>query len=108
MKADDFNYKEYKEIFSALRESSSTESLSEEVRESIMNFFDENKEVDYNTFLTLYDEKYGNIIKHYREYKKLKGLNALKTIKVAAILYIITFIFGLIGALVYLVRIGGI
>lgn len=98
MKADDFNYKEYQEIFRALRETSSTKSLSEEVRESIMNFFDENKEVDYNTFLILYNDKYGDIIKNYREYLKLKTLNI---IKIAAILYIITFVLGVISLVAY-------
>lgn len=101
MKADDFNNKEYQEIFRALRKSSSTESLTEEVRESIMNFFDENKEVDYNTFLVLYNEKYGEIIKQYRENNKLKTLT---TLKIAAILYIITFILGLIGVLIFLAQ----
>lgn len=98
MKADKFNQKEYDELIEALNSTSSTDSITKEENNEIKNFFIENKEVDYNTFLILYNEKYGEIIKNYREYLKLK---TLKIIKIAAILYIITLILGLIGVIYY-------
>ena len=101
MKADDFNYNDYEELISALKIANPLESILNPEKDEILKFFEDNKEVDYNTFLTLFKEKYGNIIKQYRESQKIK---AIKTIKVAAILYIITFILGVIGFIVYLVQ----
>lgn len=99
MKADKFNQKEYDELIEALNSTSSTDSITKEENNEIKNFFIENKEMDYNSFLSLYNEKYGEIIKNYREYLKLK---TLKIIKIAAILYIITLILGLIGVIYYI------
>ncbi len=100
MRAYDYNSKEFTELIDALRIASSTESVSGSVRESIHSFFSENKDIDYNDFLVLYNEKYGNIIKQYREYQKLK---AIKKIRFAASLYIVTFFMGLIiGILWYI------
>ena len=101
MKADDFNYNDYVELISALKVTEPLESILSPEKDKIFKFFEDNKEVDYNTFLTLYKEKYGNIIKQYRQTQKVK---AIKTIKFAAILYIITFILGVIGAIVYLAQ----
>ena len=67
----------------------------------IKAFFNEKKHLEYSDFLVSFKEKYGNIIKQYREAQKVK---AIKTIKVAAILYIITFILGVIGVIVYLLQ----
>jgi hypothetical protein len=92
MKADYFNQKEYEELISALNIANPTQRESSQDKEEILKFFENNKEVDYNTFLTLYKEKYGNIIKQYREKEKVK---AIKKIRFAATLYTITIFVGL-------------
>jgi hypothetical protein len=98
MKADDFNEKECVELMNALRSTSVTESVPSNVRELIDIFFDENKEIDYNEFLTLYNEKYGNIINQYREHQKVQ---AIEKIRFAASLYIITFFIGLVIGIIW-------
>lgn len=99
MKADIYNDKEIVELIEALRSSSRSGSVPSEVLESIRSFLRENKETDYNDFLALYNEKYGNIINQYREHYKVK---AIKSIRFAAVLYIITFFIGLVAAIIWL------
>ncbi|MFA6335081.1 MAG: hypothetical protein WCX48_05915 [Bacteroidales bacterium] len=122
MKASKFYYKDKVELLSALENGKDTRDTStKEEQDSIEAFFEESKEMDYNTFLTQYNEKYGNIIKQYRETQKMKTMKVLysalnpygddwemimKTIKVlygVAILYIITVVIGVIAGIVYFV-----
>jgi len=67
--------------------------------EEINSFFEGSKKIEYNDFLDLYNERYGNIIMQYRENKKIKSITI---IKIAAILNIITFIIGIIGVIAYI------
>ena len=100
MKADKFNQKEYDELIEALNSTSSTDSITKEENDEIKNFFIENMEMDYNSFLALYNEKYGNIIKQYREKLKLKSI---KKIGFAATLYTITFFVGIVVGFIWLI-----
>ena len=107
MKAYYYYDKAQKELKKALTNAypdmRSTVSTSKDIEE-INSFFEESKKMEYNDFLDIYNERYGNIIKQYRENQKVK---AIITIKVAAILYIITFILGVIGVIVYLAQSSG-
>jgi len=99
MKASKFYTKDQEEILSVIN--SAKENIETDINEeydSVKQFFKEYGDVDYNTFLITYDEKYGQIIKQYRERQKIKSL---KVIKIAAILYIITFGLGVMGVLIY-------
>ena len=100
MKADKFNQKEYDELIEALNIASSSDCITKEEKEEIIQFFTENKELDYNSFLSLYNEKYGNIIKQYREKLKLKSI---KKVGFAATLYTITFFVGIVVGLIWLI-----
>lgn len=100
MKADKFNQKEYDELIEALNSTSSTDSITKEENDEIKNFFVENMEMDYNSFLALYNEKYGNIIHQYREKLKLKSISKLRF---ANLLYIITFFIAVISWFIWLI-----
>lgn len=100
MKADKFNQKEYDELIEALNSTSSTDSITKEESIEIKKFFVDNKEMDYNSFLDLYNQKYGNIISQYREIIKLKSV---KKLKIAAVLYIITFVLAVVSILIWLI-----
>ena len=100
MKADKFNQKEYDELIEALNSTSSTDSITKEESIEIKKFFVDNKEMDYNDFLKLYNEKYGNIINQYREKLKLKSISKLRF---ANLLYIITFFIAVISCFIWLI-----
>lgn len=64
------------------------------------DFFTENAELTYEEFYSLFNNKYGWLIKNYRERKKTESLN---TIKIAATIQIIAFVFSIIYLFFYLV-----
>lgn len=96
-----FNYydKEQEELLSALESALVNRRINEQNRKDIQDFFTESKKMEYNEFLIIYDEKYGKIIKQYREREKVQ---TMKILYYAAILYIITFILGIIGVILFL------
>lgn len=104
MKADDFNSKEFLELMEALLATSPNYSIQSDQRDLISNFFTENAELEYNDFLTLYYEKYGNILKQYRATLKVK---ALKRVHFAATLFIVSFFAGLVSAFIWIILLLG-
>ena len=120
MKASKFYSKEKYELISALDASKdiSYTSIKEE-EDQIELFFESSKDLDYNVFLEKYNERYGNIIKQYRESQKLLLLKSLyqsnnpngefreltrktlKTVYIASIVYIVSSIVAILFALNY-------
>ena len=121
MKASKFYSKEKYELMSVLNEIKDIgyTSTKEEVEE-IEQFFEESKDMNYNTFLQKYKDRYGNIIDQYRESQKIKILESiysshnpngedrelsrktLKIVYIAAIIYIATTLVAVGLALVIL------
>lgn len=88
MKADDFYEKDYVELMDALRIAYKGDIVPYDVKESIKDFFKGNQEIEYNDFLKMFNEKYGNIVNQYREKQKLKSI---RYIRFASNIYVVTF-----------------
>lgn len=121
MKAGKFFLKDKYELISILDECKDIGYYSnEEEEKEIEQFFEDSKELDYNDFLKLYNEKYGNIINQFRESQRIKLLNSiynsnnpngedrelsrktLKIVYISAIIYIATTLVAVGLALVIL------
>ncbi|HCT93711.1 MAG: hypothetical protein A2X19_06075 [Bacteroidetes bacterium GWE2_39_28] len=102
MRAGDYNSKEFSELIQAVIATSTKESIPSDQRGLVLKFFKENAELEYNEFLTLYNEKYGNIIKQYRAILKAK---TLKRIHFAATLFVISFFASLIAGVIWFIYI---
>lgn len=121
MKASKFFYKEKSELLSALDEAKDIGYTStEEEEQQIELFFESSKDLDYNIFLEKYNQRYGNIIRQYRESQKLlyirsiyKSINpngedrtlsrkTYKVVYIASIVYLITSVVAFFTALYFL------
>ncbi|MBE9488604.1 MAG: hypothetical protein IMY73_05400 [Bacteroidetes bacterium] len=92
IRAKIFFHEDYYELDKVLGLSEYSVSRKQQ-KDEIKEFFNSSKDMDYNEFLELYNEKYGNIIKQYNERSKLR---MLKTIKFSAVLLIISIVLSFI------------
>ncbi|MGL5787549.1 MAG: hypothetical protein ACRCX4_12125 [Bacteroidales bacterium] len=100
MKAEDFYSKDKDEIMMAFNALSNV-TLDEKEIEGIHHFFSENKDMEYNDFLTAYKARYGNVLECYYRRKMYRHM---LIIRVAALAFLISDI---ILALYILFRIFG-
>lgn len=74
MKARFFFQNLKEETFKALKSNNASPETQNDMYKEIQVFFKENMDIDYNAFISAYNEKYGNIIKQYRETQKVKAI----------------------------------
>lgn len=95
MKSKYYFQKLREETYKVLTSDVVTSEIQSTIYDDIKVFFEDNKEVDYNIFLSAYNEKYGNIIKLYRENQKLK---TMKIMYICGIIFLISVALSLIVA----------
>lgn len=96
MRANNYFSREYNELIQSL--GYGTKRFQLEDLKDIKDFFNQNKDIEYNEFLDIYYQKYGKVLEQYREDIKLKSLI---TLKIAAIIIIITAIIsGIFGVII--------
>ena len=77
MKAKYYNQKLKEETLEAFKSDAITFEIQNNIYLDIKTFFNDNMDLDYNAFLSAYNEKYGNIIKLHRENQKLKTMKII-------------------------------
>lgn len=100
MRAEDFYTKEKEEVLMAFNTLSGV-TLDDKEIESINHFFYENRNIEYNEFLSAYKARFGNVLDCYYRRKMYRHMFI---IRVAALAFIISDI---ILALYILFRIFG-
>lgn len=93
----------YSRDLKVLEDAIDVDTLSNEEKEEIAAFFSEHQETNYNEFLMLFNERYGNIV---AEYRKRKIVKILKHVNIAAIIFIVLFIISVICVILsFIIRI---
>ena len=87
MKAKYYYQKLKAETYEALKSDAITFEIQKNIYLDIKTFFNDNMDLDYNAFLSAYNEKYGNIIKLHRENQKLK---TMKIMYICGIIFIVS------------------